>query len=56
MYFTFSTFIFFGESNSPIIDLKGYFPVCDRVKDVKVPTWASDWSQWYPDEGLSLDD
>ena len=45
-----------AKSDSPIIDLKGYFPVCDRVKDSKVPSWASDWSEWYPDEGLGLKD
>lgn len=45
-----------AHSDSPIIDLKGYFPNCDRVKDYSVPKWASDWSEWYPNEGLSLDD
>ena len=42
-----------AHADSPIIDIKGYFPVCDRVKDVKVPKWASDWDEWYPDEGHS---
>ena len=45
-----------SKDNSPIIDIKGYFPVCDRVKKVKVPEWASDWSEWYPAEGHSLRD
>jgi excinuclease ABC subunit A len=45
-----------ADSDSPIIDLKGYFPVCDRVKDFKIPKWASDWPDWYPDEGLSPED
>ncbi|MBN2603338.1 MAG: SAM-dependent methyltransferase [Candidatus Thermoplasmatota archaeon] len=42
-----------ADSDSPIIDLKGYFPVCDRVREFHVPKWASDWPEWYPDEGLS---
>jgi tRNA-Thr(GGU) m(6)t(6)A37 methyltransferase TsaA len=45
-----------ADSDSPIIDLKGYFPSCDRVKEFSVPKWASDWSEWYPDDGLSPDD
>jgi len=45
-----------ADSDSPIVDLKGYFPVCDRVKDYSVPKWASDWPDWYPDEGLSPED
>jgi len=28
--------------NSPILDLKGYIHVCDRVKDVRVPPWFAD--------------
>lgn len=42
-------------ADTPVVDIKGYFPVCDRVKDVKVPEWASDWAEWYPDEGMSPD-
>ncbi len=42
-------------TDSPIIDLKAYFPVCDRVKDLSVPKWASDWPKWTPDEGLTPD-
>lgn len=45
-----------AEKDTPIVDIKGYFPVCDRVKDVKVPSWASEWSKWYPKEGLGLKD
>jgi tRNA-Thr(GGU) m(6)t(6)A37 methyltransferase TsaA len=45
-----------AENDSPIIDLKGYFPVCDRVKEYSVPKWVSDWSEWLPEEGLGLDD
>ena len=37
-----------------ILDLKAYFPVCDRVKEVRVPDWAADWPVWMPEEGLGL--
>lgn len=41
---------------TPILDLKGYLPHCDRVRDVRVPDWASHWPQWLPEEGLGLED
>jgi tRNA-Thr(GGU) m(6)t(6)A37 methyltransferase TsaA len=40
---------------SPIIDLKAYFPVCDRVKKASIPEWLSDWPEWMPDEGIGLE-
>jgi tRNA (Thr-GGU) A37 N-methylase len=40
--------------DTPIIDLKAYFPVCDRVKEAKIPEWLSDWPEWLPEEGLGL--
>jgi len=40
---------------SPILDLKGYIPVCDRVKDVRVPSWYEGWSEWMPEDGLGLE-
>ena len=39
---------------TPIIDLKAYFPVCDRVKDPIIPEWLVDWPEWLPEEGLGL--
>ena len=39
---------------TPIIDLKAYFPVCDRVKEAHIPEWLSDWPDWMPEEGLGL--
>jgi tRNA-Thr(GGU) m(6)t(6)A37 methyltransferase TsaA len=37
-----------------IVDLKAYFPVCDRVAETHLPEWLSDWPEWIPDEGLGL--
>jgi tRNA-Thr(GGU) m(6)t(6)A37 methyltransferase TsaA len=33
---------------TPIIDLKAYFPVCDRVNDARIPAWLSDRPDWMP--------
>lgn len=42
--------------NTPVLDLKPYFPSCDRVKDVEVAEWAADWPAWMPDEGIGLEE
>ncbi len=36
---------------SPIIDLKPYIPICDRIRDVKVADWMSEWPMWMEDAG-----
>jgi tRNA (Thr-GGU) A37 N-methylase len=41
---------------TPVIDLKAYFPVCDRVKEARIPAWLVDWPEWMPEEGLGLYD
>jgi tRNA (adenine37-N6)-methyltransferase len=40
---------------TPVIDLKAYYPVSDRVKDVKIAEWMSDWPEWVPEDGLGLE-
>jgi len=40
---------------TPILDLKAYFPVCDRVQEAHIPEWLSYWPEWMPDEGLGLE-
>jgi len=37
-----------------VVDLKAYFPVCDRVKEADIPEWLSGWPEWMPEEGLGL--
>jgi tRNA (Thr-GGU) A37 N-methylase len=39
---------------TPIVDLKAYYPVCDRVKDTRIPEWFSDWPEWMPETGIGL--
>ncbi len=37
-----------------VIDLKAYFPVCDRVKQATIPAWLSGWPEWMPEGGIGL--
>jgi tRNA-Thr(GGU) m(6)t(6)A37 methyltransferase TsaA len=39
---------------TPIVDLKAYFPVCERVKQARLPAWLADWPEWFPEDGLGL--
>lgn len=41
-----------AHDGTPVLDLKAYFPVSDRVKDARIPAWMTDWPEWVPDEGL----
>jgi len=36
---------------TPVLDLKPYLPVSDRVRDVKVAEWMQDWPEWMEDAG-----
>ena len=39
-----------------VVDLKAYFPVCDRVKEPTIPAWLSDWPEWMPEGGIGLEE
>lgn len=41
--------------DTPILDIKSYFPSCDRVQSPTVPKWAKDWGNWMPDDGLVIE-
>jgi tRNA-Thr(GGU) m(6)t(6)A37 methyltransferase TsaA len=41
---------------TPIVDLKAYFPVCDRVKEARIPEWLADWPDWIPEEEFEADE
>lgn len=34
---------------TPLLDLKPYIPVCDRVRDVKVAPWFAEWPECMED-------
>ena len=40
---------------TPLVDLKAYFPVCDRVHDAHIPAWLSDWPEWMPEGEKDVD-
>lgn len=37
---------------TPLLDLKAYFPVLDRVREVCIPDWLEGWPEWLPEEGI----
>jgi tRNA-Thr(GGU) m(6)t(6)A37 methyltransferase TsaA len=39
---------------TPLVDLKAYFPVCDRVEKATIPEWLSGWPEWMPEDGIGL--
>lgn len=36
-------------SGTPIIDLKAYFPICDRVRDAHIAPWFDGWPEYLED-------
>ena len=36
---------------TPILDLKPYIPISDRIRDFKVADWLADWPEWMEDAG-----
>jgi len=34
---------------TPVIDLKAYFPICDRVRDCYIAPWLKNWPEWLED-------
>ena len=41
---------------TPLIDLKAYFGVCDRVREARLPAWLDDWPEWMPENGIGLEE
>jgi len=31
---------------TPLIDMKPYIPICDRIRDVAAAPWVADWPMW----------
>lgn len=40
---------------TPIVDLKPYFPVSERIREFKVPQWVENWPEWYEDAYKLMD-
>jgi tRNA-Thr(GGU) m(6)t(6)A37 methyltransferase TsaA len=39
---------------TPVVDLKAYFPVMDRVGEAHISDYLQGWPEWVPDEGIGL--
>lgn len=39
---------------SPLLDIKPYIGVVDRVAKIAVPDWYDGWPEWLPEEGTGL--
>lgn len=44
-----------AHDGTPVVDLKAYFPVCDRVREARIPEWLEGWPEWMPDDGVGLE-
>jgi len=36
---------------TPVLDLKPYMPVSDRIRDVNVADWLKEWPLWMEEAG-----
>lgn len=36
-------------NGSPVVDLKAYFPISDRIRDCHIAPWLKDWPEWQED-------
>ncbi len=34
---------------TPLLDLKPYIPISERIRDVRVASWFADWPEWMED-------
>jgi tRNA (Thr-GGU) A37 N-methylase len=41
---------------TPIVDLKAYLAICDRVREVRHAPWLEGWPEWMPETGTRLMD
>jgi tRNA-Thr(GGU) m(6)t(6)A37 methyltransferase TsaA len=39
---------------SPLLDIKPYIGVVDRVAKIRVPDWYDGWPEWLPEAGIGL--
>jgi len=44
-----------AEDGTPVVDVKAYFPISDRVRDVRMPKWVAHWPDWTEDAHLLED-
>ncbi|NLT54175.1 MAG: SAM-dependent methyltransferase [Actinomycetales bacterium] len=40
--------------DTPVVDLKPYYGVTDRVRSPRIPDYLVGWPEWFPEEGIGL--
>lgn len=40
-----------AQDGTPILDIKPYIPISDRIRDVRVAEWLTGWPEWMEDAG-----
>lgn len=40
-----------ANDGTPVLDLKPYIPLSDRIRDVRVAKWLREWPDWMEDAG-----
>lgn len=45
-----------AADDTPVVDIKPYIPVCDRVQSPDTAPWCAEWPDWMPEDGLDVDD
>lgn len=40
-----------ANDGTPVLDLKPYIPLSDRIRDVRVAEWLREWPEWMEDAG-----
>lgn len=43
-----------ADDGTPLVDIKGYYPVFDRVEGAKVPDWGFPMPDSVPDSGVEI--
>lgn len=44
-----------AHDGTPIVDLKAYFPISDRVRNFHYPEWLSHWPEYVPESPDEVD-
>jgi tRNA (adenine37-N6)-methyltransferase len=40
-----------AHDGTPILDIKPFIPISDRIRDYRVAPWFADWPEWMEDAG-----
>lgn len=40
-----------AQDGTPVLDIKPYIPISDRIRDVRVADWLAGWPEWMEEAG-----